>query len=507
MRQPFNVIALLALGFLVLLTAPGANAQGYDTPLTIQGMNNATTHSVASRAAGGITFGVKNDVSIMFTNPALLQSLSSPQISFGYVQQSTYTKQDQLYGGLQTHSAFAPLVEGVTDWISDPDTILSPPPTASDTVQRPFDKIGPNWNRTKNKTLPLEAFVGVPFTLQDVRFVAGLGVVEYANLNRFYQNNNSFSPSVLSVLNGTIGTGALNTNPFITQWFQYTQERSGSIYGYGLALSAAPLEDLSLGVSSMYVKGSTNDLEARVGRGMMAFYNNYLRLSKKDVLSYTKTGTSDYSGTEFTIGASYHTKRFDVGFSLKPPMTITRSYTSQTAFDSVTTLSRRSHRVDSLHATWSTSLSGEDKVKFPWRGTVGLAINVREDLTVGLEYEVRSYASALYTSAEGTESNPWLSASLWHFGVEYRPAEWLSLRGGVRENAEVYEPLSNPIRGEAVKYTVYTFGAGFSVANLRLGLAYEYADMKYVDTWSNAASINREFRQNVVASVSYSVPW
>lgn len=506
MRHPRVVFALLALGFLVLLAAPGANAQGYDTPLTIQGMNNTTTHSVASRAAGGITFGVKNDASIMFTNPALLQSLGTLQITLGGVQQYTYTKQDQLYGGLQTHSAFGPLVEGVTDWISDPDTILGTP-TASDTVQRPFDRVGPNWNHTKNKAVPLEAFVGMPFTLEDVRFVAGLGVVEYANLNRFYQNNNCFSPSVLSVLNGTIATGPLATNPYITQWFQYSQERSGSIYGYGLALSAAPLENLSLGVSGMYLKGNTDDLESRVGRGMMAFYNNYLRLSRNNVLSYTRTGTSDYSGTEFTIGASYHTKRFEVGFSLKPPMTITRSYSSQTAFDSVTALSSLSHRVDSLHAAWSTSVSSEDKLRFPWRGTVGFAINVREDLKVGLEYEVRSYTLALYTNPAGTESNPWLSASLWHIGIEYRAAEWLSIRGGVHENAEVYEPLSNAIRDEAVTYSVYTFGAGFSVANLRLAIAYEYADMKYVDTWSNAASINREIRQNVVASITYDVPW
>jgi opacity protein-like surface antigen len=225
------------------------------------------------------------------------------------------------------------------------------------------------------------------------------------------------------------------------------------------------------------------------------------------MLSYTKTGTSHYSGTELTFSANYHGEGFTVGFSVKPPMTLTRSYTTQIASDSVTAVSRVSYRVDSLHAVWTGSVSGEDKVKLPWRGTAGVSVDVRSDLTVGVEYELRQFAKAVYSDPAGAESNPWLSGSLWHFGVEYRANDWLSLRCGVRENAEVFEPLSNAIRGESVKYSIYSLGAGFSYANVRVAVAYEYSDMKYVDTWSNAASINREIRHNIMAGVSYDLPW
>jgi opacity protein-like surface antigen len=506
MRQARNTLARLALGCLVLFAATRGMAQGYDTPLTMQGTNNVTAHSAASRAAGGITLGLKNDASVLFANPSLLYSIKDLQISIGGLQQSTYVKQDQRYGGLQTHSAFSLLVEGVTDWISNPDTILGTP-SLSDTVQRPFDRIGPNWNRTKNKTLPIQAFVAVPFTVEDVPVVAALGVVEYANLNRYYQNNNCFSPSILSVLDGTISTTPLSTTPYITQWYQYLHEREGSLYGYGLGLSATPMENLSLGFSGMYIKGSTDDYEERLGRGQMVFYNSALRLTKQGMLSYTKTGTSDYSGTELTFSANYRGKGFTVGVSVKGPMTITRSYASQIASDSVTTVSRVSYRADSLHAIWNTSVGGVDKVKLPWRGTAGVSVDVRSDLTVGVEYELRQFAKAVYADPSGVESNPWLSGSLWHFGVEYRATDWLSLRCGVRENAEVFEPLSNPIRGESVKYSVYSLGAGFSYSNVRVAVAYEYSDMKYVDAWSNAASINREIRHNIVASVGYDLPW
>jgi opacity protein-like surface antigen len=506
MRQPLNALSLLALGCLVLLAGTQGIAQGYDTPLTIQGTNSVTLHSAASRASGGLTLGVRNDASVMFANPALLSSIANLQISLGGMQGSTYTKQNQLYGGLQTHSAFNLLVEGVTDWISNPDTILLAP-TLSDTVQRPFDTFGSDWSHKKTAARPIEGFIAAPFTLEGMPIVVGLGAVEYANLNRFYQNNNCFSPSVLSVLNGTISTSTLNATPYITQWYQYAQERTGSLYGYGLALSVSPLENLSLGVSGMYVAGSTDDYEVRVGRGQMVFYAAALRLTKQNVLSYTRTGTSDYKGTEMTFAASYRGRSFTAGFSVKPPMTITRDYTSQMAYDSVITVSRVSYRVDSLHATGTTAATGSDKVKLPWRGTVGISIDVRSDMTIGLEYELRPFAAAVYNDAAGAESKPWLSGSLWHVGVEYRAAEWLSLRGGARENAEVFEPVSNAIRGEAVKYTIYSLGAGLSAANVRLGIAYEYSDMKYIDTWSNAASINREIRNNVVATIAYDLPW
>ena len=483
-------------------------AQGYDTPLTIQGLNHASHQSAASRAAGGISLAVKNDVSVMFANPAMLTSLQGIQFSVGGVQQYRENKQEQRYGGLQTHSAFSLLMEGTSGNISEPILVdTTQTYSAADTVQRPFDSIGPNWGRKKSKALPLQAFVAAPFSLESMRIVAGVGFVQYANLERFYQNNNCLSPSVLSVLDSTIRTGTLNANPYRTQWYQYYQQREGSIYGYGAAISVALFERLSLGVSGMYLKGSTDDNEARVGRGRLAFYRDYLRIDKYGVVNYTKTGTSDYSGSEFTLSGKYSGKYFNVGFTVKPPTTITRKFTMDVRSDTVTGLYAANHRADSSHAAFAASVSGEDKTKFPWRGNVGIAINVRENLVVGLEYEVRSYASAEYTSANGTVTNPWLSFSGWRVGAEFRPSDWLALRAGVREDAELFEPLSNALRGEPQRYAVVSFGVGVNFAGARANFAYEFSNLKYIDAWSNAASINTESRQAIIADVSYEIPW
>lgn len=508
MRTPQTRFTLGTILCFCLMLLQQAHAQGYGTPLTMQGLGSATSHSAASRAMGGITFATKNDVSLMFANPAALTSIDGLQISLGAVQRYRQMNQDQRYGALQGFSAFSLLTESMTDRLSDPDTTGKTwrSWTQADSVQRPFDTIKPDWNRAKTSSIPIEVTIAAPLTIGGTKFIVGLGAVEYANLDWYFQNNNAFSPSVLSVLNGTIATGPLATNPYLTQWYQYTQERTGSIYGYGAMVAASVTDRLSIGLSGMLLQGSTDDTEARVGRGRMAFYAASLRLDKQGMTSSTKTGTSDFSGMELTGSAKYATKFIDFGFSVKAPTTITRKFSWSMTQDSVSVLSRLSHRVDSVTVHSSSSASGEDKIELPWRGSLGLALRIRDNITIGVEYEIKSYESASYTGANGQTSNPWLSGSVFHIGGEFRVNEWLALRAGAGNVKETFEPASNPIRGDAVSYPVYSAGAGISFANAVLNVTYEYSDMKYVDMWSNAASINQQVTNALSASLSYSLP-
>ena len=507
-NSTFAYVMLLCLG---IAPTQQVFAQGAGDPLTFQGLSHTTSQSAAARAAGGITFGLKNDVSLMFLNPASLTTIQGLQFSVGGLQRYSYSKQEQYYSGIQGTSAFAPLMEGTTGSISDPDTNAYyngkkvTLVTQADSVQRPFDSIGPNWNKSKDKSQPVQFLAAVPFSLGEFRMVGGVGFVEYANLNWYYQNNNNLSPSVLSVVNGTIATAGLDRNPYAVQWYQYYQQREGSIYGYGGALSAVLSEKLSVGVSGMILKGSTDDMETRVGRGRMLFFTSSLRLDRPGTTSFTKTGTSDYSGAEFSLSAEYTSRYFNVGFSLKPPSTITRSYSTAIWQDSVAASKKFLSKIDSIHVVTNTSVSGEDKIQLPLRGTFGFGLKLREDLQLGLSYEVRSYASAQYTGSDGTTTNPWLSCSILHIGGEYTAASWLTLRAGVSNYQEVYQPLTQGIRGEPVNYPIYAIGCGVAVGNGVLNVTYEYSDMKYVDTWSNAVSINRQITNGIVASLSYDI--
>src|SRR3989338_11032489 len=127
----------------------------------------------------------------------------------------------------------------------------------------------------------------------------------------------------------------------------------------------------------------------------------------------------------------------------------------------------------------------------------------KEGFLLAIEYEWRPYASAQY---KGGASRPWLSASLLRFGVAYDALPWLVLRGGMRGQAEVFEPEGNPIPGEAVAYSVYSAGVGVSHFGLRLDLAYEYSLMRYQDVWGSALSINRSKYQSIVAGLTYTIP-
>lgn len=516
-------ITILAITVVVWMVSPSqAGAQGFGDPLTFQGLNHTTAQSVASRASGGLTFGFGNDVSLMFSNPASMARVERTQVSIGGLRQYTYGKQDQMYGGLQNHAAFSLLMLATTGDLRDPDTSLVYSGnrvhvrTQADSVQRPFDSIGPDWNKSGSKSLPIQAFVATPFSFEGIQFVGGVGAVEYANLNWYYGNNNSLSPSVLSVADSTILTANLpqydsvatsTKQPYLVQWYQSIQQRDGSIYGYGGALSAQISPGLSVGASFLILTGSTTDREIRVGRGEMEFFSSSLRLVKQGMTSYTKTGTSDYSGQELSLSAEYRTRYVTFGFSAKLPTTIKRSYTATISSDSVASTQKYAGRIDSVHVTGVSLVSGEDKISLPLRGNIGIGLKLKENLTFGVEFEIRSYASAKYTNAGGAVTNPWLSSTVLHFGGEYMPATWISLRGGVYTYSEVFQPVTAGIRGEPVNYPVYSFGCGIKIADGVLNLAYEYSEMKYVDTWSNAASVNQSFTNNIVASFTYQLPW
>jgi hypothetical protein len=122
-----------------------------------------------------------------------------------------------------------------------------------------------------------------------------------------------------------------------------------------------------------------------------------------------------------------------------------------------------------------------------------------------LEYELRPYESVRYVDSDGVETSPWLSASLFRVGAEYRIAPWLALRGGMRGEAEPFEPEGNPIAGEPVTYAVYSAGFGVFYSGLRLNVTYENSSMKYQDIWASAISKNSERRHTIIAQLAYEI--
>lgn len=483
--------AALRFCVLLFLLARSLFAQGNGGALTFQGIDHYSLHSAASRAMGGVTIGVNQDAGLMFQNPAALHSITGIQAALGGLWFSQDLEQEQNYAPVRYYSNLSLLLEGLTARIPNPDTMLVGF-TAQDTVQRPYDNIGPNWSRSKNHSNPLQALLAMPFSLGKIKMVAGIGAVNYADLNHYYQNNNVLSPNILSQRPlPTLRPG--DDNPLPVNWSQTSRSRAGSLQGYGIALAGSVMKNVSLGFSGMILDGSSDDVEQEVARGRLTFYSNAFR-ADSIYRRITKTGTSDFSGTEFTLSSILTGRFVSVGFSIKPPATITRNYTMQVATDTTGTPAL-------------STIQGEEELQLPWRGSIGLALAPKENLTLGLEYAFRPYDSAKYHDASGVETSPWLSTSLFRIGAEYRIASWLALRGGMRGEAEVFEPEGNQIEGEPVTYTVYSAGVGITQTALHLSVTYENTLLKYQDIWASAISKNRERRHTFVAQLSYEIPW
>lgn len=488
----FRVLGVLAATIVAVpLISGGAAAQQFPGPLTVEGLHQQPNPSAAARAFGGVTIGSENAIGGMFINPASLHSLTGPQVSIAGSRHHQDLRQVQHFAPVRYYPNLSLLLEGLTARVPDPDTTLVGF-TPADTVQRPFDDIQPRWSRSNTDNLPLHALVAVPFSLEGITFTAGIGAVQYADLRTYDQNNNVLDPAVLSTRPLPI-LRPTDDNPLTVDWLQSTRSREGTLRGYGIAL-AGRMEryDLTVGLSGLLLDGSTDDFEHLVDRGQLTFFANEFRADS----SYgrvTRSGTSDFSGAEFTVSSILNSQYVLVGIVLRPPTTITRSFEMDVVTDTTGTPS-------------TNSISGEDDFQLPWRGSAGLLLRPREELQIGLEYELRPYDSATLTRASGTESSPWTSSSVFRIGVQYEPFPWLDVRAGLRRDADVFVPAGSPIDTEPVTFRVYTAGVGINFSGVRWNIAYEHANVTFHDAWGSAVSNNSERVHTFVTDLSFTIP-
>lgn len=477
--------------FLALVHAGPVRAQSSGGQLNVQGLNQQHNPSPASRAFGGVTLGQGGRVGLMFVNPASMHALEGVQLSIAGYRQYRDLSQDQQFAPVRYYPNLSLLLEARTDDIPDPDPDLVGF-TPADSVQRPFDEIQPRWSRSTTADVPLHALAAIPFSLGPVQMTVGAGAVQYADLDHYYQNNNVLAPGILEqrplpTLRPT------DDDPLTAEWYQAVRSRDGSINGYGLAVAGhVERYNLTLGASGLLLNGESDDLERRVERGELTFFANEFR-ADSSVGQVTRQGTSEFSGFEVTIGGTLHGEYVSLGFTVRPPTAITRT------FDLAV-------QGETAGVPVSEQVSGEDELRLPWRGTVGLLLKPSGRLNLGIEYEMRPYADAVFEGAAGGETSPWQSASLFRIGTSYDLTSWLVVRGGIRGEADVFVPDGSAFADDPVAYRIFTTGVGLRIAGVQWDLTYEHADMNYQDIWGSALSDNRDQRHTLVTALSYTLP-
>lgn len=489
MKTTLRFLAL-AVG-LVVATASTVYAQYYNTPLTVQALNHSTLSSVSSRSLGGLTLFPRNDVSTMFSNPAALQTLDGIQISVGEILEYKQSEQSQRWYSLDWMSMFDLFMEGKTADLRAAviDTTRITNPTHQDTVQR--NGRNPNWLRKKDQISPPQVFAALPFEMSGMKFTAGVGVVEYANMDYHYENRNAFNRN-LDHISLPIST---NPVPAVAEWWGDSRTREGAIHGYGGALAVTLTEGLSVGVSGMYFSGTITDRQSRERYGQLQFFSKDFRYVATVSPSVVVTnGTSEVSGLELTLSSVYRVRNLMLGFAINPPTKISRDFATTG---------------DSTYGTMTVALppdNGNDNLTLPWRGSIGVGIALRSNVSVSVEYEYKPYGSADFEDKNGNVTKPWLDCSGFHFGVEYLPVDYLSIRFGQQSKSEVFEEQGNALYGDPITFVVYSAGVGIRVLDgLRLNLGYEYANMRYADNWNLNTNVNKDLRKTLFGSVSYTL--
>jgi opacity protein-like surface antigen len=502
-----NSIAAFALNAMLIF---GLSAQQYNVPLTMEGLNHTANSSVVSKGMGGVTIPIQQDVALMFANPASLSTLNGFTVSLGGGQAFTNSDQSQQWYPLVYYGNFSLLMDGTVRGIGPSGVPYTPPSSPArypgDTIQYPYDNLLPNWDHKRNSAVKMpEIFAALPLTIGQMKGAVGVGITQYANMDYFYANNNTLTPDY------DLLTTPQTTAPESTRldWAQTSRLREGNIYGYGGAVSLAMNNEISAGISVRYLKGSTDDLNQVVGRGVFWFYGGLYSVIRwgvssntfvLDSVDYQSTikGTSDFTGFEYTISSLYRTKNFTIGFALTPPSTITREFSGKVTLHQGST-------IDYTALSNSTDATFTEKMKLPWKGRLGIGFQVNPNFLAALEYEYFPYSQA-ELDKDGVISKPWRDASTFRFGLNWTPASELAVRFGYRKQKETFVPQNAAYLSDPVSYNVYSAGVGYKIIpNLLLNVAYEFYQMKYEDVWAENYNINNLKSHTVSAELSYTL--
>jgi long-subunit fatty acid transport protein len=491
------------VGVALLTVASPAVAQPMAGPLTIQGLDQFVNTGARSRAMGGTGIAAGNDASALFFNPAALSQLTTFEIRAGGLLNNTMRKQTQSWVPLKNLPGLSVLFEGLSGTIKTPLDTAGNPLSAWITLQKQYDNIGPNWKRSSSVTQPLTLAAALPLTLADMAITVGLGVSQVINLDHYFQNNNSMTPYLGHERPYTTWSNATDT--LHVKWYQNVRSREGSVNGVTPGLSMMVVPGLKVGGSVAFLYGSSDDLEQRVERGHLnvAVRQGEAKDFMVDTVYYfqTKKGTSNYKGNVFTFGLLFDQPRYSIGLTIKPSMTLTRTWDRDvTSLD--TTVKSFPVRIDSLTSR-NYRESGKESVTFPLSYSLGIVLKPTERWIVAFDYVVRNLADAEVTS-QSVGTRPWVNNKTeWRLGAEYRVNDLLTLRGGYHQEVAPFSPDGTAIVDEPPTGDVYSVGAGFMVADIMIDVAYEYSKMKYLDIYQSNVNYNARERHQVLVELGY----
>jgi hypothetical protein len=465
-----KLIILLLIIYLVSISS-NLLAQGVSNPLTIQGLESFNYSGAISKSLGGCNVTNNNDLTSIFSNSANLVNISSLELKVGGGYFATQYNQSQ-------------------QWI--PDKLYAEISLIFQNEQtfktKPYDNIKPGWSKKNSGFSPSIIALVYPFKFEETKIAVGFGFSEIIKLDHYYQNNNALSPNIGQTRPYPIPR--LNSGDSLrVQWYQYSNQREGKICGYTPAISISLLENLSVGFAVTFLNGKSDDFENRNDRGLFRlYYNNFFKLDSV-YFSQQMIGTSNYKGTGLSFSFSYRSDYFSFGATIRPSMTLTRDWHTQI-------------RTTDTSGIITKNISGQDKIKYPLNSTLGIALYPSSNVSISFDYDIKSLNRAEYSNL-GKNIQPWLSNNNFKTGIEYRLSKLLTLRGGYRDEVQVFAGEGAGLMNEPVHGNIYSFGTGIYWNKFSLDAAYEFINLSYEDAWLSNINFNKKSQHNLTFEVGY----
>lgn len=469
-------------------------AQGAAEPLLLHGFDQRALFDVRSRGMGGAMLAAGTNASILFVNPAGLTNVSAMELRVAFLTARTSQQQTQEWIPNRFWTGLSLMMEDKWGDIKVPVTT-----DPWEQLQKSFDTIGPNWSRRTARTLPLSIAFAMPVEIAEFPFVFGIGGSREIDLDHFFQNNNVTDP-LLGQYRPQPLPEVQPSDTLRVRWYQFTRKREGVIWGITPAVGVS-FSSIKLGASATYYTGTSDDLEQRVDRGFLTLLYNRFRVQDTVRYASLRTGSSTYKGFGGTTGLKIEQPRFSVAVTVHLPYTLERKYSGNFSSREDILINRAN---DSTHTTIiNTNEAGTDKIHFPLAYSLGLLLKPFPRWAVAFDYDIRKLDRVDYTRNNGSVVRPWVEAPSFRFGAEYKLNDWLAFRGGYREVPQAFSPDGAAIAGDPAVMSVYSAGAGLSVFGIEIDAAYEYARLRYQDSWQSNVNHNTFIQHRLMLEIGY----
>jgi len=473
-------------GTLVILMALSAYGQHRGDRLGFQGLNGIENQGVKALAMGSAYTSIHGELDALYWNPAGLVGLSKLQVAVnaGSYKQSWNERQDYRPNRQMVTLSFIldglyspdPAYNGWWDneaFLTDSNYVVNEPVLGKD----PYSEEAADWKKKMDGFGLHDLTFALPLTVMQKSVVVSGGYSQQLLSLNYDRNDTYLTPHPSSdIYNPVPERVTAQQDSVHIEWYAFSRSRSGPLQAINAALAVGVTDYLKVGVGFKRLIGETDDSQSFNKVADILITGGYnLYQFQYDTLDVITSGTSTFSGNKIEIGAILNLKSLSIGARVTPGYTIKREwdYTVQTA---------------DANQTISETLSGTDEMKTPLSYSVGISLRPKENITLSMDLEHRSYEKAewkMSTAPIGGDTlhTAWMNQTLFRCGVEYKPVSWLSILGGYQMIPAEYVPDGAAIKDKGPVRDLFSLGLSVGLIMGRLDIAYQFGNLKYYDQY------------------------